>query len=475
MACAAEPERPEKADGGADSRAPGLPEASGRPAFCERVGEDSVRDKFCGSDDVSIRGATDLIDFLGLDATPRPGPPVINGPVAGAAYDRAYVVALGHSTALPGHVVSPINPRALLISQNTMLAYARGVQRIELAARARDKPGFNFYLLEFEQACNEGKRGCSPGDLYTPRIERDWLRVRVRDDEELKDTAFDCRQCHQRARDSSMLLMRELENPWTHFFFTVDSLPGVNGSELVADYLRAKGDEAYGGIPVAQMKQSSPVLLEGLVGPMQPLVFDAPRIQDERWPPERAAEATEPEGSPTWEDAYAAFKRGEQLALPYLETRATDPEKQAQLSEAYAQYRAGELAAEDLPDLGDIFPDDPRLRARIGLQVEPDASPSEALIQACGGCHNDILDQSLSRARFNIDVARLDRTARARAIERLELPRGAEGAMPPPDARQLDGDTRARLIAYLRQAGPLPKDDALERAAALGMAGTAQP
>jgi hypothetical protein len=210
-------------------------------------------------------------------------------------------------------------------------------------------------------------------------------------------------------------------------------------------------------------------VLEGIAGAEQPLVFDAPQIQDERWPEGPDGYASEPLGSPTWENAYAAFKRGEQLALPYLETRATDADKQAALTAAYAQYRAGELSADDLPDLADIFPDDPLTRARIGLQTEPNASPADALIQACGSCHNDVLDQTLTRARFNIAVSRLDRTALDLAIERIQLPRTAPGAMPPPEARQLDPESRERLIDYLTQDVPA-RDEVLERAAKLGMA-----
>jgi hypothetical protein len=440
-----------------------------KPGFCDRIGQDSVRDKFCGSEDVSVRGIADVIQLFKLDATPRK--PAAPGTGIGVAeiYDRAYIATLGHSTALPGHVVSPINPRVILFGLNLALAYVRGVQRVELAARARDKAGFNFYLLEFEQACNHTERGCQPGDLFTPRVETDWQSVRVRDDEDLKNTPFDCRQCHQRGRDTSTLLMRELENPWTHFFFYVDNLPGINGSELVQDYQAAKGDEPYGSLPALQILQSTPEVLEGIAGAEQPLVFDAPQIQDERWPEGPDGYASEPLGSPTWENAYAAFKRGEQLALPYLETRATDADKQAALTAAYAQYRAGELSADDLPDLADIFPDDPLTRARIGLQTEPNASPADALIQACGSCHNDVLDQTLTRARFNIAVSRLDRTALDLAIERIQLPRTAPGAMPPPEARQLDPESRERLIDYLRQAVPA-RDEVLERAAKLGMA-----
>ena len=98
------------------------------------------------------------------------------------------------------------------------------------------------------------------------------------------------------------------------------------------------------------------------------------------------------------------------------------PTSRRTLTDAYRRYRAGELAADELPDLADIFPDDPLVRAQIGLQTEPDATPADALIQACGSCHNDVLDQTISRARFNIDLARLDRAAIERAIERIELP-----------------------------------------------------
>ena len=95
----------------------------------------------------------------------------------------------------------------------------------------------------------------------------------------------------------------------------------------------------------------------------------------------------------------------------------------------------------------------------------------EALIQACGSCHNDVLDQSLSRARFNIDLSRLDRTELDTAIERIERPRTEPGCMPPPEARQLD--PTVRVLDYLRgDARDAGVVDALERASALGMAGS---
>jgi mono/diheme cytochrome c family protein len=334
---------------------------------------------------------------------------------------------------------------------------------------------FNFYLLTFEQACNGSEEGCSPGDLYTPKIERDWTDIQIRDDEELKNTPLDCRQCHQRGRDTTTLLMRELRSPWTHFLFPVEatsSLPGVGGSDLMQDYLSAKGDERYGGIAVDTISPVAPFKLETIVGNQQPLLFDAPKIENERWPWGPDGYPAEPGPSPTWEAAYQSFKRGEQLALPYLEQRAIDVNKQTELARAYQRYRAGEIDADALPDLADIFPDDPQLRAQIGLQTEPDAAPEDALIQACGSCHNDVLDQSISRARFSIALSRLDRAELDIAIDRLTRPRAAPGAMPPPEARQLDENARDRLLEYLRRdVQSMDIDPRLEQAAQLGMLG----
>jgi hypothetical protein len=212
--------------------------------------------------------------------------------------------------------------------------------------------------------------------------------------------------------------------------------------------------------------------LQSAMGTPQPLVFDGAKIMNERWPwsPDTGY-ATEPQPSATWYDAYAAFKRGEFLPLPHFDPRPTDPEKQARLTEAYSRYRAGEIAAEALPDLADIFPDDPQVRAEIGLQTEPLATPAEALIQGCGMCHNDVLDQTLSRARFNIDLSKLGRGELDAAIARLKMAPETREAMPPAGRRQLDATTRDQLIDYLgRDTRPSDDNALLQRAAHLGMA-----
>jgi mono/diheme cytochrome c family protein len=161
--------------------------------------------------------------------------------------------------------------------------------------------------------------------------------------------------------------------------------------------------------------------------------------------------------------------------MPYFEPRVSDATKQAQLTAAYQRFRNGELDAEELPDFADIFPDDPQVRAEIGLQTEPGAKPADTLIQACATCHNDVLDQNTSRARFNVALGRMSREKLDLAIARLEAPRDAAGAMPPPGRRQIADDDRAALVAYLRaQQRPADDDALLERAAKLGMSGTSK-
>jgi hypothetical protein len=445
-----------------------------RPALCERDDRaDKVRDLFCADVPPEVTGLADLQKLLGA----VPGDPARAN--AGMYGQDAYVTLLGHSTALSGQRVSALNPRMIVLGDGVITAFQRGVQKVEVIADARNARSFNFYLIEFEQACNREPEGCGSGDLYSPRVESEWQSVRIQDDEDLKNTPNDCRQCHQRGRDTPTLLMRELNNPWTHFFQPLPLPqgqyvgPGVQGHDLLQDYLAAKGDEPYGGFMPERLVTLAPFVLEGKVGREQPVLFDAPRIENERFPYDaETGYPKEPRPSPTWQAGWDAFKRGEQLALPFIEPRVTDPDKLIARSEAYARYRAGELTEDELPDLGDVFPDDPKLRAYIGLQSEPDVSPEETLIQACGSCHNDVLDQEISRARFNVDLWKLDAAQIGMAIARIELAPEQPGVMPPPEARQLDPAARDRLLDYLRS-DPLAAapDSRLQQAAAMGLAG----
>lgn len=448
-----------------------------RPVLCARPGDDEVRDIFCADGLGAITSLLSLQTRLRVNSFPPTTEEQLEGEFTTPPTDL--VVFLSHSTALSGHLVSPINPRVILLGRGKQLAFQRGTQKVEVVVRDRRTNLLNFYLVSFSQACNRAPSGCGPGDLFTPRIESDWEHVRLDDAEDLKNTPLDCRQCHQRGRAQPMLLMRELRAPWTHFFGIENFVgaldaPGPSGTDLMRDFLRAKGDEPYANVPSAYARNSAGFFLEGTVERAQPLIFDSVIIERELSAQEAGGTAPAVRRSASWDRAYAAFKRGEQLPLPHFETRPTDPDKLARLTDAYSRYRSGQLAAEALPDLADVFPDDPRVRAEIGLQTEPDATPAEALIQACAPCHSDVLDPSISRARFTVALERLDARERALAIARLELPPSAQGAMPPQVARALPPDVRARLIAYLRANVRPAEDDALLRhAAEQGMMGNA--
>jgi hypothetical protein len=445
-----------------------------RPSLCDRPKDDAVRDIFCSEPRTPVRSLRQLEARLSLSALPEDVDDAMAEAIDIDPYEFVDIaVYLGHSTALSGRLVSPINPRAILLGKATFLAFQRGVQQVEVITTDRSDAGLNFYLVSFAQACNEQPSGCTPGDLYTQHVERDWSDLALRDDEQLKNTPLDCRQCHQRGRDQPILLMRELRGPWTHFFST-DYDDGyapsgeLTGRDLTRDFLRAKGGEAYAGLPAFLTRHTGGGVLQNRVAGDQPLNFDSEIINGEL--SESGVKGT-PRRSARWDRDYQAFKRGEQLPLPYFEPRPTDPDKLAALTDAYVRYRAGELDRQDLPDLSDIFPDDPQVRAEIGLQTEPGASGAALLIQACGNCHNDVLDQTLSRARFNIALARMSLAELEVAITRIELPEQSARAMPPHGTRQLDPAGQKRLLAYLKRSRRSAEDDALlERAAAQGMA-----
>jgi hypothetical protein len=275
-ACADEPVAP--------GQVPDAAVTETRPALCAREVESSdvVRELFCAEAPPEISSLGELkrtLTKLALGVE-------LNVPLA-------FDFFLGHSTSLSGHYVSSINPRAIMIlapGGAPVATFTRGVQQVELATLSRDRRERRFYLLRFEQACNARPEGCTPADLYTERAEEGWQALEVSDDEELKNTALDCRQCHQRARSQPLLLMRELVAPWTHFFEPISqepglrSQPGVLSTELTRDYVAAKGDELYAGVNADTLLPAGASLLQAIVGNQQPLVFSSQEILNERWP-----------------------------------------------------------------------------------------------------------------------------------------------------------------------------------------------
>jgi hypothetical protein len=427
------------------------PLATGREQkerLCSRGRSDAVLDVFCQQDVPEITSLLELRAELGVD---MPG-------------DKQEFAITGHSTSLVSRSVSAINPRVIFIrgpAQNEELlfmAFARGEQFSEIAVRDRVSDELQFYLVRFEQECNES--ACSPADLLTERAESGWRNVNVYAEEDLENTPHDCRTCHQtEGPDTPKLLrMQELEPPWNHWFYTF--VPG--GKAIIRDYLGVKEGETFAGLSSEDVAlRSQPGVLRATLAfenPFpQPNTYDSDAIGREviASAAERGGKQPEdnsvPGESATWNAIYERSKRGEAIAVPYHDVKVTDPDKLAAMSAAYTDYRAGELAPELLPDIRDVFPDDEMLLARMGFATEPGLDAEGVLLQACAQCHNDRLDQTLSRARFNVDLAKVGRDVRDRAIARLQLPLDDPQVMPPSGIRHLSDEAKQKLIELLRE------------------------
>lgn len=424
----------------------GAPQTS---AVCARPGDDLVRDLFCSPAPPQITSITELQTALGLD------PKELKG------FTGLAIAA--HSTSLSTRLVSAINPRLIFVRVENgvvellMLSFTRGEQFSELVVRDRIDHELRFYVLRYQQACNALPGGCLPGDLLTEAVERDWQQLTLYDEASVSNHVLDCAPCHQPdgPQTPKLLRMQEFETPWTHWF--LKNSPG--GDALLADYLAAKGDEVLAGVPREGLEYSQPgslSLLASISGTRtQPNLFDSQTIENEVTASAALVGGAQPGDnsvpgvSPTWRVIYERAQRGEAIPVPYHDVKVTDPVKLAQHTAAYQAYRAGTLARADLPDLRDIFPDDPQLLAELGVMTEPGLPGEAVLMQACAQCHNPRLGPALSRARFQADLVNMSRQEKDIAIARLRLPPNNPYAMPPARLHQLSAEARARAIAVL--------------------------
>jgi mono/diheme cytochrome c family protein len=369
----------------------------------------------------------------------------------------------GHSSSLVARFVSAINPRAVVFSPGdgrepdyVALGFARGEQFAEIAARDPATGVLRFFLFAFEQACN-ATRSCTAGDLLTPAVEKGFTKVTVYEDIDIKNTVFDCTQCHQPGGPSSakLLRMQELRNPWTHFFR--DNTPG--GQALIADYLAAHGNaEDYGPIPGALVSSSEPAKLEDFVRgagfSAQPNEFPTGRIEDEveNSAPLQPRDNSAPGTSATWQTLFDGSMAGRFIVPPYHDVKVTDPGKLAQATSAYASFRAGTLPAAQLPDFrGDGIILQSRAWA-MGFAAKPGLDGKGILVQACQQCHNPSLDQTISRAKFDVTkLATMDRAAKDKAIERLKLKGSDRLSMPPARFRTLTPAEIDLAVAELKK------------------------
>lgn len=442
-----------------------------RQILCARPGKNPIKDVFCAAERPTIRSLTDLQRALDLDFRADPPPPPTDGgvpPPPPADVDPTQVNTNGrvnpqfalnaHSTSLVTRYTSSINPRAVIFRQTgrnfIAMGFVRGEQFVELITRERSG-NLAFFLVQFRQACNDAPSGCTPGDLYTPQVERDWTSYSVYGGEDVRNNVMDCAQCHQPGGPGTraILRMQEQQFPWTHWM----RVASVGGLALIGDYTNAKGDESFAGIPGSMLNRSDPLLLQLLLAfqgfAAQPNEFPTGAIENE------VANSAfgqpflnnTPGKSATWDALYAKNVAGETIQVPYHDVKVTDPAKLATVSRAYARFRTGALPKEQVPDLSDVFSSDRKVLAEIGFAPQPGLDGAGLIQQLCTQCHNDKLDQSVSRARFSTDLSKMSREEKDIAIQRLMLADDDVRAMPPRRFRTVTEEERTKMVELLRQ------------------------
>jgi len=413
-------------------------------ALCARNYGDAVSLAVCaGSAPPVLTSLADLRALLGLTIDPN----------ATGSQPNVRFTLLGHSTALPQRHVSALNPRAFVFtipnSNNSpnqrfqVLAFARGEAFAELVAN--DPTANNtlrFFLIRFHPACEQAAGGCDNADLYTPTIESGWTGWSIYDDSDLANTTVDCLQCHQPQGPTTrkMLRMQELDGPWMHWFY--EEIP-ENNAMIDNVYLVARPNEAYAGIPPNLVHPSRPIALQRLLinngFGTQPNKFDSMVIRAEM----------QSGASPTWSAIYAHAVAGDQIMVPYFGVPQTDPTKIADAVQAYRDVASGVLPRDQMPDIGDVFLDS--AEAAMSHRPAPGLDGRGILQHMCQHCHNSRLDQSLTRARFNVEnLDTLAPSIKAEAIRRLGLQDADIFHMPPRRFHTLSPAERDAAIAALQ-------------------------
>jgi hypothetical protein len=306
----------------------------------------------------------------------------------------------------------------------------------------------------------------------------DWREVTVYEDRDLENTVLDCHVCHQPAGHGTKKILRmpSLQLPWPHWILDVAKVavrpPGTTGlrvpnngrisglsginfdsnRDLLRDFLAAhKNDGEYAGIPIASVELSAPNELANFLVErgFSPQPNEASEIAST---PIGPFPVIYPGKSAGWRRAYAASLTGDELSPPFPAATVTSSTLLATMTREYLDAISGKIEKRAMPDIRDVFLRD--AGHELGFSVAPEASGSEILDQACKLCHHDGLNQNISRAKFDVDLRRLDRQTRKVAIERLLLPKDDAKRMPPTFYKELSKAEISRLKSYLEESGP---------------------
>ncbi len=433
---------------------------------------------------VCARGAQDRVSRA-LCVEPRPEIDSLESlyQLLGLVGEERLIAATTHSLGLSVRTVSAANPRSFVFVNNqryspmpydklVAVSFARGEQLVEMVALDTVTYDWNFYVLAFTQDCNQSR--CTPADLLSDKVEKDWNGWTLYSDHDLLDTPLDCTSCHQPegAGTHKLLLMRQFADPWLHWgdFRGVDEtancsqdgpkrddpgrkIPG-EGLDLALELEGEAGQLA--GLPIAELHESkSGRLLADLLvdatntvdaSPYGSLYqhrsheFDSARI---------LCELLDSNTSTLWQKYRAEVL---ELGLPagYPGEDVMVPSKRAEL----LTDRAGYWAAREQDEAFDVANSllSPQAEVAVGVVPEADASASQLLRQMCVRCHNDLTPPGLRRALFNAErIDELEPASIAEVVDRIRLPRHSPQLMPPLRSGELPPAAIERIEGYLME------------------------
>ena len=449
--------------------------------LCARGHGDAIAQAFCATNTrPPIGSITELLELIGLGFVP--------GEIGNAENGNPGVTMNYHSTAISTRTVNAINPRAFVFTPPvggvvfppsdtpdpnlTMMGFARGEMFVELVANDPIADELRFYLFRFNLPCEDSMDGCSNADLLTPSVESGFTDYSLYDDADISNTVLDCLQCHQPDGPGTlkMLRMQELEEGWHHWFYPNRQ----QNREAMTQFLDAHEGEDYGGIPAEMMTTDTllnsgegalrpvPFFLvmhnEGFGQGMQPNEYDSEGIRAERVnngcvcngcanpPPMDPTNSC----SPTWDALYAASQSGSEIAAPYFDGHIADPAKITTAANAYKAVMGGQMSPDQMPDTTDVLWDG--AEPYLSYAPAPGLDGRGILRHMCQHCHNSSLDQTISRADFNVETLdTLPQYIKDEAIQRLMLPSDDIDKMPPERFHQL---SQAEINLVIEELSP---------------------
>ncbi|HKY36531.1 MAG TPA: hypothetical protein VJN18_11365 [Polyangiaceae bacterium] len=422
--------------------------------LCARGYGDFVARQLCDPAVAKPRSLEELYDVLQLPREPPFGTLALGASSSGLSFRTVstLVPRLFRMTFVEGLP----DPAHFLVT-----AFARGEQQVELLAYDAAQNRIALYLLAFEQACNAER--CTPDDLLTERVERDWLGFTLYEADDLKDTPLDCLSCHapEGPTGSRTMLMRDMPSPWFHWFteeraYCGDDVPPLHQlPDLHDGFERAHaGELRYGALDHPALRFSSGHHLQAAVtlfpdystgarlGSSEPFIMPSYNVVDE-WTCQGSTAA--------WQQYRSAVLLARGFPIPEYHLDRLDPVLGAAATQGFSAWLQTRSADDPFDVAAGLIPED--IQRAVGARPDADMTAEAMLKMMCSRCHDQHVPEGSGRSLFRFDA--ITSESAKRAMARLQLPADSPEIMPPRRSGSLSPTDIALLTQHLALiAGP---------------------